>query len=120
MESGAAFTAAINSPGLLQMVSAGGQPPKLDDAAKEFEALFMGLMVKELRNGLGENSLFGGDSSDVYGGLFDMLLSQSLAASQPLGIARLLQAGWQASAAERLRESADPETAPVPPVDLDA
>ncbi len=70
---------------------------KMANAAKEFESLFLSMMMKEMRNSLGEDSLFGGESSDVYGGMFDMMLGQSMAESQPLGIAKLLQStmGYQ-------------------------
>ena len=64
---------------------------KMEGAATEFEGLFLSMMLKEMRNSLSEDSLFGGESSDVYGGLFDMMLSQSMAETQPLGIAKLLQ-----------------------------
>lgn len=70
----------------------------LDSVATEFESLFLSMMMKEMRSSLGDDSLFGGESSDVYGGMFDMMLGQSMAESQPLGIARLLQSamGYQA------------------------
>lgn len=68
----------------------------LKHAAQEFESLFLGMMMKEMRNSLPEGSLFSGESSDVYGGLFDMMMSQSLASTEPLGIARIMQSALSA------------------------
>jgi Rod binding domain-containing protein len=57
--------------------------------AKEFEGVFMSLLVKEMRKTVGEGGLLGSESTDSLGGLFDMYLGNSLAESQPLGIASL-------------------------------
>ena len=65
----------------------------IDEAAhlgKEFESLFLSLMLKEMRNSFesSEGGLFGsGDSSDTFGGMFDMFMGQHLSESSPLGIA---------------------------------
>ena len=57
--------------------------------AKEFEGVFMSLLAKEMRKTVGEGGLLGSESTDSLGGLFDLYLGQSLADSQPLGIASL-------------------------------
>ncbi len=67
------------------------QQQKADAAVRQVEGLFLGMMLKEMRNTLEEGSLFGGDSSDVYGGLFDLMLSQNLSDGSPLGLSQLLQ-----------------------------
>lgn len=65
----------------------------IDEAAqlgKEFESLFISLMLKEMRNSFesSEGGLFGsGDSSDTFGGMFDMFMGQHLSEASPLGIA---------------------------------
>lgn len=60
----------------------------IEDAASEFESVFLSLMLKEMRNTLDsdEGGLFGGDGSDTYGGMFDMFMGQHLSESRPLGI----------------------------------
>jgi Rod binding domain-containing protein len=59
--------------------------------AKGFEGLFMSLVLKEMRKTLEPGTLFGKDSGDVQGGLFDLYLGQHLAKSGGLGLARMLQ-----------------------------
>lgn len=64
---------------------------QLDQAGQEFESLFLSMMLKEMRQIEGEEGgLFGGDGGDVYGGLFDLMLGQSMAQSSPLQISQLL------------------------------
>lgn len=62
---------------------------ELDSAAQEFESVFLSLMLKEMRSTLDQKDggLFGGESSDTFGGMFDMFMGQHLADAQPLGIA---------------------------------
>lgn len=67
------------------------QRREADAAIRQVEGLFLGMMLKEMRNTLEEGSLFGGDSSDVYGGLFDLMLSQNLSNGSPLGLSQLLE-----------------------------
>lgn len=64
------------------------------DAAKvagDFESLFASLMLKEMRKTLEPDTLFGHDSSDVYGGLFDLFLGQQVAQTGGIGIARMVR-----------------------------
>ena len=62
---------------------------RIQDAAENFESLFLTLMLKEMRNTLDktEGGLFGSDSSDTYGGMFDQFMGQSLAEGRHIGIA---------------------------------
>jgi Rod binding domain-containing protein len=60
------------------------------EVGKEFESLFLSLMLKELRSSL-QDGMFQGDGGDVYGGLFDLMMGQSLATSNPLGIGQMIQ-----------------------------
>jgi flagellar protein FlgJ len=64
---------------------------RLDETVQQVEGLFLGMLLKEMRNTLEDGSLFGGDSSDVYGGLFDLMLSQNLSDGSPLGLSQVLQ-----------------------------
>jgi len=57
---------------------------------KEFEGVFLSMMLKEMRNTLEGGGFFGEETSDTYGGMFDMFIGQDLAESSPLGIAELL------------------------------
>lgn len=73
-------------------------PAQVDTVASEFEGLFMSLLLKEMRSSLGEGGLFGGDSSDTYGGMFDLFLGQQLAQTKPLGIGQVLMQQYRAHA----------------------
>ena len=57
----------------------------------DFEAMFVSLMLKQMRSSMTEDGLFGGDSSDTYGGIFDLYLGKHIAKSQPLGIGEMVK-----------------------------
>ncbi len=59
-------------------------------AAKEFEAVFLSMLIKQMRDTL-EEGIFSGDASDTYGGLFDMYMGEHLAAANPLGLATIIE-----------------------------
>lgn len=63
---------------------------RLESIGKEFEGVFLSLMLKEMRNTLEGGGFFGEETSDTYGGMFDMFVGQDLAESSPLGIAEML------------------------------
>jgi Rod binding domain-containing protein len=62
---------------------------QIKKAGEDFEGVFLSLMLKEMRNTL-EGGFFGEESSDTYGGMFDMFVGQDLAKSQPLGISKMM------------------------------
>lgn len=63
-------------------ISPGGTP---DEVATAFEAVFASMLVKEMRNTL-KDGFFGGESSDVLGGMFDLHLGKAMAESGGLGV----------------------------------
>ena len=60
--------------------------------ARQFEGIFLSMLVKEMRQagGMGEG-MFPGDSSDTYGGIFDMYFGQHMAEVGGIGLAESLQ-----------------------------
>jgi flagellar protein FlgJ len=68
----------------------GQRTPSLKDAAQGFESVFLSMLLKEMRQTLEPGSLFGNDSSDIYGGLFDQFMAQHLAQGQGMGLAKAL------------------------------
>lgn len=72
----------------------------------------MSLLLKEMRNSLGEGGLFGGDSSDTYGGMFDLFLGQQLAQTKPLGIGQVLMQQYHARADAIPSNTGDDSQAP--------
>lgn len=65
---------------------------RVKEMAREFEATFLSMLLKEMRQTLEpDGGLFPGDSGDVQGGLFDSFLSRHLAASGGVGLAAVLE-----------------------------
>lgn len=66
--------------------------PRLAETAKELEATFLSLLLKEMRQTLDEDGggLFPGDTGDVQGGLFDLYLGKHLADAGGVGMAAAL------------------------------
>lgn len=61
----------------------------LGETARNFEAVFLSLMVKEMRKSI--PGLFGKmPGSHVYEGLFDQMLGESMAAGEGIGLRRQL------------------------------
>lgn len=63
----------------------------IEAAAKGFEGIFASLVVKQLRETLQPDSLFGSDRGDVLGGLFDQFMGQHLAQTGCLGIGEMVR-----------------------------
>lgn len=81
------------------------------DAGEQFESILVSMLLKEMRQSLSEDGLFAGDTSDVYGGLFDMFLGQHIASRGAFGIAELLNSQLQA---DRRAASAPDDAAATP------
>ena len=59
------------------------------DAAEQFESIFFSMLIKEMRQTLQEG-LFGGESSDSFGALFDQHMGSHLASGAGLGVRDLV------------------------------
>ena len=80
---------------------------KVEKAIKDFEGLFLSMMIKELRQTSSGDGLFAGDASDTYGGMFDMFLGNELAEGKGLGLDSLFRSSAAISQVEeRLGQSA--------------
>jgi flagellar protein FlgJ len=66
-------------------------PHSIARVAKDFESVFVSLVLKEMRQSLGPGSLFGSDTADVNGGLFDMFMSQHLVDAGGFGVAKMME-----------------------------
>jgi Rod binding domain-containing protein len=62
----------------------------LTDTAREFEAVFASLLLKEMRNSV-DGGLFPGDKSDSFGSLFDLHLGRVMAEAGFLHLDRQFQ-----------------------------
>ena len=63
----------------------------LSKVASDFESLFASQILKEMRKTLDPETMFGGDSADVYGGMFDMFLGKQMAQNGGFGLAKMLR-----------------------------
>lgn len=85
--------------------------PAPHDAAREAETMFLSMLLKEMRQSFDtEESLFSGDKGDIYGGLFDLLMSRHLAEHGGIGLASV----WS-SWLEQAPKSKHPYEFPAPP-----
>ena len=67
-------------------IDATSGPQQIEAVGVEFESVFLSMMIKELRQTSSGDGLFPGDASDTYGGMFDMMLGNQLAAGKGLGL----------------------------------
>ena len=67
-----------------------GDSRSIQRVANEFESLFVSLVLKEMRQTLEPDTLFGGDTSDAYGGMFDLYLGQHVAKAGGLGVGKMV------------------------------
>ena len=80
----------LKSPKDVQRIADQLAASKADEVAQEFEAVFTSMLLKQMRNSLQEG-LFPGDTSDVYGGMFDLFIGQHLSSNSALGVDRMVR-----------------------------
>ena len=68
-----------------QQASAQTSRQSIASAAQGFEAVFISMMIKQLRETL-QDGLFTKETSDSFGALFDLYMGEHLAQSSPLGV----------------------------------
>jgi flagellar protein FlgJ len=112
--------------GDIQAASGGMQAPgaarTMSEAAEQFEALFVHMMLKSMRSAGPESGLLEGRSGGTYQDLFDWRIAQDIAGSNRLGLAEMLvrqlgdaragEGGKDGMAAMPARPGAEPAGAP--------
>jgi Rod binding domain-containing protein len=63
----------------------------LESAAKGFEETFLAQLLKEMRQTLEPETLFGRDGGDVFGGMFDQFMAKHLTQAGGIGLAANLK-----------------------------
>jgi len=64
----------------------------LHAAAQQFEGVFVGMMLKEMRAGVAKDSLFGDSpATDMFNSMLDNQRAQSMAQTGSLGIAKMVE-----------------------------
>ena len=72
-------------------ISAEAESKKLREACQGFEAMFLDIMFKEMRNTVPENTLFGESQGEkIWHSMLDTELMQNVAKSGGLGIADMM------------------------------
>jgi flagellar protein FlgJ len=69
----------------------GEQQGALREAAKQFEAIFLNMMLKQMREASFGDPLFDSSASDSYRSMFDQQLALNLSENDSLGIAQLIE-----------------------------
>jgi len=65
--------------------------------ARQFEEVFVTLLLKQMRQSISGDGLFPGDRSDTLGGLFDQQMAAHISHHRGLGLAESLQSYLQRS-----------------------
>ena len=69
----------------------GDEKGALKAAAKQFEAIFLNMMLKQMREASFGDPLFDSDAGDSYRSMFDQQLALNLSENGSLGIAKLIE-----------------------------
>lgn len=59
--------------------------------AREFEAMFVGQMLKSMRTTVPESGLTGGHAEEIYRGMLDQEYASAIASQRSLGLAQMLE-----------------------------
>lgn len=69
----------------------GDEAGALKETAKQFEAIFLNMMLKQMRESSFGDPLFDSDAGDSYRSMFDQQLALNLSENGSLGIAKLIE-----------------------------
>lgn len=94
---------AIDAKGLdsLRQAARQNSPDALKTAAKQFEALFMNMVMKSMRDATPQEGIFDNDQSRMYTSMLDQQLSQHLS-NRGVGLAEVLVRQLSATAASQV------------------
>ena len=74
----------------LQYQAASNDPKAMREVGKHFEALFIQMMLKSMRQATPSDPILGGKDEELYRDLFDKQISETMAARGQLGIADMI------------------------------
>ena len=101
----------------LRHKAASNTPAALQEVGKHFEALFIQMMLKSMRQASPGDPLFGGKEGELYRDLFDKQISENLASHGGLGLAdiivRQLRHDTQSQQAAAANTAQMPSSAPA-------
>ena len=104
------MTNALDFAGLAQMRAGAVQGDKkvTKEVAQQFEAIFINMMLKSMREATDRSGLLDSEATKTYESMFDEQLSTELSANGTFGIAQALQNQLNLSTAARTDGSALP------------
>jgi len=68
-----------------------GDSEALSGAARQFESVFVQMMLKAMRDTVPEGGLFDSEQSDLYEGMFDQQISLNIANGKGIGLAEVIE-----------------------------
>lgn len=98
------FALDIQGVNTLKLEAKASSPESLKAAAKQFEAVFMNMLMKSMRDATPQDGLFGSEQTRMYTSMLDQQLSQTMS-SRGIGLAEVMVRQLSAS-------SANPSDAP--------
>lgn len=113
--SGVAFMPRLDEAALLAEAdnpqAAGARCPELMAACQHFEAVFLGQLMRVMRQGESKDTLFGGGLAEgIYRELLDDQLASEMATTGSTGIAAMLYERLEATALAQAREGHGTDT----------
>lgn len=91
MESVARSTTGVSIPTTLALERTPDPSAAPAAVAKMFESIFVSMILKQMRQSLDGESMFGGDKGEVLGGMFDHFMGEHIAKSGGIGIANMVR-----------------------------
>lgn len=76
--------------GNLKLSAKENSPEAIKGVAKQFEAIFVSMMLKSMRDATHSEGMFDNDASKMYTSMFDQQISQKIAAGKGIGLADML------------------------------
>jgi flagellar protein FlgJ len=71
----------------------------VSEVARQFESLFVAMMLKAMRDAVPKDGLFGSNQLDTYQSMFDQQLALDMSRSGGIGLAELIERQLAGSAA---------------------
>ncbi|MEQ1662705.1 MAG: flagellar assembly peptidoglycan hydrolase FlgJ [Thiobacillus sp.] len=94
----------------LKLDAKAASPESLKAAAKQFEAVFMNMLMKSMREATPQDGLFGSEQTRMYTSMLDQQLSQTLS-SRGIGLAEIMVRQLSASSGAPAIDAAKPQSA---------
>ena len=77
--------------GQIDKTRGGDDPKRMEKTCKDFESLFVNYLMKEMRNTIPENELFGGGSAEkIYTTMLDGEVAKHVSRHGGIGLANIL------------------------------